>query len=143
MRIDKIRLAGLAATILHYLKDEVTGKVPVWKMIATPLEVIEERAERWTCSLNGLATVIDGESTVGGGSLPGSSLPTKLVAIKRKTGSGAEKLARKLRSQQPPIVGRIDKNAVLLDPRTILPEDGDALLHAVSNAIAGECSQKY
>jgi len=142
VRIDKIRLAGLAATILHYLKDETISKIPVWKMIATPLEVIEKRAEKWALSLNGLATVIDGESTVGGGSLPGSTLPTKLVAIKRKTGSEAEKLAHDLRSQQPPIIGRIDKNAVLLDPRTILPEDDDTLLHALSKVLVNARLQK-
>ncbi len=142
VRIDKIRLAGLAATLLHYLKDEATGKIPVWKMIATPLEAIGERSQKWTNSLNGLATVIDGESTVGGGSLPGSTLPTKLVAIKRKTGGAAEKLARSLRSQQPPVLGRIDKNAVLLDPRTISPNDDMALLHALSKVMVDEHSQK-
>jgi len=142
IRIDKIRLAGLAATILHYLKDEATSKIPVWKMIATPLETIEKRAESWARSLNDLATAIDGESTVGGGSLPESTLPTKLVAIKGKTGSEAEKIARNLRSQQPPVIGRIDKNAVLLDPRTILPENDAILLQALSNVLLTDRGQK-
>lgn len=136
VRIDKVRLAGLAATLLHYIKDEAVSKIPVWQMIATPLEQIEKRAEEWACSCDGLATVISGESTVGGGSLPVSTLPTRLVAIQRKTGEEAERIAQNLRSQQPPVVGRIVKNAILLDPRTILPGDDAALLHSVRNALA-------
>jgi L-seryl-tRNA(Ser) seleniumtransferase len=142
VRIDKIRLAGLAATLLHYLKDEAVSKIPVWQMIATPLEEIERRAERWARPFDSLATVISGESTVGGGSLPVSTLPTKLVAIQGKTGKEAEKIAQNLRYQQPPAVGRIVKNAILLDPRTILPDDDAALLHAVSNALANKRSRK-
>jgi L-seryl-tRNA(Ser) seleniumtransferase len=142
VRIDKVRLAGLAATLLHYLKDEAVSKIPVWQMIATPLEAIEKRAEEWAGSLNGLATVIGGESTVGGGSLPGSTLPTKLVAIQGKAGNEAEEIARKLRCQQLPVVGRIVKNAVLLDPRTILPDDDATLLNAVSSALVNENSRK-
>lgn len=140
VRIDKIRLAGLAATLFHYLQGEPVSKIPVWRMIATPLEAIEERAKKWVATLNGLATAIDGESTVGGGSLPGSSLPTKLVAIKRKGGSETEKLARCLRRQQPPVLGRIGQNAVLLDPRTVLPDDDAALLGAVRSALFSDGS---
>jgi seryl-tRNA(sec) selenium transferase len=135
MRIDKVGLAGLAATMLHYLKGEAVSKIPVWRMIATSVEEIEKRAEKWTHSLNGLAAVIDGESTIGGGSLPGSTLPTKLVAIKGKTGAEAERIARNLRLQQPPVVGRIDKNAVLLDPRTVLPEDDEVLLRVLGEVL--------
>jgi L-seryl-tRNA(Ser) seleniumtransferase len=142
VRIDKTRLAGLAATLLHYLKDEAISKIPVWQMIATPLEQIERRVEKWARSYDGLATVISGESTTGGGSLPVSTLPTKLMAIQGKTGKEAERIAQSLRYQQPPVVGRIVKNAILLDPRTIPPDDDAALLHALSNALANERSRK-
>ena len=105
-------------------------------MISTPLETIERRAERWARSLDGLATVIEGESVVGGGSLPGSTLPTKLLAIKahRKEFKSVQELAQRLRCQQPAVVGRIEGNRLLLDPRTVLPEEDEAFLQAVYSA---------
>jgi len=136
VRIDKVRLAGLAATLRHYLKGEELSTIPIWRMISTPLEAIERRAELWAQSLDGLATVIEGESVVGGGSLPGSTLPTKLLAIKapRKGFKSVQELAQRLRCQQPAVVGRIEGNRLLLDPRTILPEEDEAFLQAVYSA---------
>jgi L-seryl-tRNA(Ser) seleniumtransferase len=81
MRVDKIRLAGLAATLIHYLKGEAVEKIPIWRMISMPLVEIEERAKVWAKALGDIAKIVDGESMVGGGSLPGSTLPTRLVAI--------------------------------------------------------------
>jgi L-seryl-tRNA(Ser) seleniumtransferase len=139
VRIDKIRLAGLAVTLLHYLKEEAEQKIPVWQMLSTPLAEIERRAQRWTQHLAGLATVIEGESVVGGGSLPGSTLPTRLVAVKGPTRgkerSLVQELARKLRAQQPPVIGRIEGNSLFLDPRTVLPEEDEAVLQALHNAL--------
>ncbi len=139
VRIDKIRLAGLGITLLHYLKEEAEQKIPVWQMISTPLAEIERRAQRWTEHLAGLATVLEGESVVGGGSLPGSTLPTRLVAIKGST-KGKERntvqeLAGRLRGQQPPIIGRIEGNTLLLDPRTVPPEEDEAVLQALHHAL--------
>jgi L-seryl-tRNA(Ser) seleniumtransferase len=133
VRIDKIRLAGLAATLRHYLKGEELSTIPIWRMVSTPLDAIERRADRWAQSLGGLAAVIDGESVVGGGSLPGGTLPTKLLALKghRKHLKSVQELARGLRCQQPPVIVRLEGNRLLLDPRTVLPEDDDALLQAV------------
>jgi len=136
VRIDKVRLAGLAATLRHYLKGEELSTIPIWRMISAPLETIERRAERWAQSLDGLAVVVDGESVVGGGSLPGSTLPTKLLAIKgyRKEFKTVQELARRLRCQQPSVVARLEGNRLLLDPRTVLPEEDEALLQAVHGA---------
>jgi L-seryl-tRNA(Ser) seleniumtransferase len=75
MRMDKTRLAGLAATLLHYLKGEALNKVPVWRMISLPLSEIDRRARFWSEATGGAARVIDGESLIGGGSLPGAALP--------------------------------------------------------------------
>jgi L-seryl-tRNA(Ser) seleniumtransferase len=132
VRIDKIRLAGLAATLLHYLKGEAIIKIPVWRMIAAPLKDIEERAGAWNRALEGMARVMDGETMVGGGSLPGGTLPTKLVAI----GGGKERnlalrVARKLRAQETPVVGRIDNDILLLDPRSVLPEEDKIVVKAL------------
>jgi len=133
-RIDKIRLAGLAATLLHYLKGEATDKVPVWRMIAAPAADMEKRAEEWNRALGGMARVIDGETMVGGGSLPGGTLPTKLVAVgDGKDRNLAQRAARKLRGQEIPVVGRIADDILLLDPRSVLPEEDEMVLKALRN----------
>jgi len=137
VRIDKIRLAGLVATLIHYLKDEAPEKVPVWRMISAPLEEMERRAELWAKNLNGQAQVIAGESMIGGGSLPGTTLPTRLLAF---GGQGKRNLtqvvAQRLRCQNPPVVGRISGNSLLLDPRSILPEEDETVLRALVSVVA-------
>ncbi|HEY92301.1 MAG TPA: L-seryl-tRNA(Sec) selenium transferase [Dehalococcoidia bacterium] len=140
VRIDKIRLAGLVATLIHYLKDEAVTKIPVWRMISATLEEIDQRARLWAKALNGLAQVVEGESMVGGGSLPGGTLPTRLVAIsgkgKRKSQSMAQTLARRLRNGEPPVIGRISDNVLLLDPRSVLPEEDEVILQALRDLAA-------
>jgi L-seryl-tRNA(Ser) seleniumtransferase len=135
VRIDKIRLAGLVATLVHYLKGEATQKIPVWRMIAEPLEEIDRRAKLWAETLGSLAQVREGESMVGGGSLPGSTLPTRLVAIKGRKSKGtnlAQKLAYRLRTNEKyPVIGRISDDVLLLDPRSVLPEDDEIMLQAL------------
>ncbi|MFC1991735.1 L-seryl-tRNA(Sec) selenium transferase [Chloroflexota bacterium] len=135
VRIDKIGLAGLRATLVHYLKGEATEKIPVWRMISAPVDVINRRAGVWAEALGGLAQVIDGESMIGGGSLPGSVLPTRLVAIgkgKQKGKNIAQTLARRLRRNEKfPIIGRISDDVLLLDPRSVLPEEDEIVLQAL------------
>jgi len=135
LRADKLCLAGLQATLLHYLKDEATEQVPVWRMIATELAEIERRARRWRRALRRAgvpAEVVDGESTVGGGSLPGETLPTKLVALDV---AHPDRLAATLRAADPPVVARIEEDRLGLDPRTVLPEEERELLRAVSEVM--------
>ena len=133
VRVDKIRLAGLAVTLRHYLKGEAEAKIPIWQMLSAPLIEIERRARKWQQVLGGLATVIEGESMVGGGSLPGGTLPTRLVSIKP---SGKVKaLGDRLRSSEPIVMGRIESDALLLDPRTVLPEEDGALLSRLKDAL--------
>jgi L-seryl-tRNA(Ser) seleniumtransferase len=140
-RIDKVRLAGLAATLRHYLKGEATEKIPVWQMISTPLAEIDRRAEKWAGALGSLARVIDGESMVGGGSLPGSTLPTRLVVVNeggRQGKNSAQALARRLRkNEKVPVVGRISDDVLLLDPRSVLPEEDEIVIQALRDLAAG------
>ncbi|MGB5932652.1 MAG: L-seryl-tRNA(Sec) selenium transferase [Anaerolineae bacterium] len=131
VRVDKTTLAGLQATLLHYLKGEAVEKVPVWRMIALPLEEIEKRAQGWARRLKG--EVIPGRSAVGGGSLPGQTLPTYLLAL---TVPSPQEVARRLRMGEPAVVGRIEEGRYLLDPRTVLPEEDEALLKALEGSIA-------
>lgn len=134
MRVDKTRLAALAATLLNYLKGEATTKIPVWRMIAAPLKDIEKRAGTWAKALGDMGQVIDGETMVGGGSLPGGSLPTKLVAVRGGDGKNtAQAVARKLRLRDIPVIGRISEDILLLDPRTVPPEEDDIILQALTD----------
>jgi len=126
LRMDKLDLAALAATLVHYLKGEAIQKVPVWRMISMPLNAIQAHADEFAQQLRAVsfdASVIDGQSTVGGGSLPGETLPTKLVAL--NVASPDDFLAR-LRRGDPPVVARIENDRVLIDLRTVI--DHDALL---------------
>jgi len=141
MRIDKTRMAGLAVTLKAYLKGEAVERVPIWQMIAAPLDEMDRRAAQWARALGDMARVVDGESMVGGGSLPGSTLPTRLVAVGRQTKKGERNtgqiLARRLREHEPPVVGRLSGNVLLLDPRTVLPGEDEAVVQALRDAAAG------
>jgi len=137
LRADKLCLAALSATLTHYLKREAELKVPVWRMISMPLDEIAKRAKRWARTLRvrpaGIkAEVVAGRSTVGGGSLPGETLPTWLVAI---ACDSPDALAARLRRNDPPVVARIEEGRLVLDPRTVQVREEKALLEAVLMAV--------
>jgi L-seryl-tRNA(Ser) seleniumtransferase len=133
VRIDKVRLAGLVATLLHYVKGEAESKIPVWQMISMPFGDIEKRARGWSKALGKAASVIDGQSMIGGGSIPGGTLPTRLVCIDCR--GKAQKLADELRRGSPSIVGRIEENNLILDPRTVLPEEDRILIKRLTGIL--------
>jgi L-seryl-tRNA(Ser) seleniumtransferase len=124
VRADKMAYAGLSATLLHYLKGEAEAKVPVWQMISADLDTLKQKAENWQREL-GFGEVIEGESTVGGGSLPGGTLPTYLLAISTQH---PNKLVKKLLGLQIPIIARVEDDKVLFDPRTVLDVNQDSFL---------------
>ena len=131
VRADKLALAALTATLTHYLREEALQEIPVWQMISRSVTDIEQTARTWVTDLGeaGIAAeVIDGRSQIGGGSLPGTSLPTKLVAL---TYPNADALAAKLRQAEHPLIGRIQDGRVHLDPRTVLPAQADSLLRTI------------
>jgi L-seryl-tRNA(Ser) seleniumtransferase len=138
-RIDKLTLAALEATLRHYQDSTAERDVPVWRMISTPVDAIRARAASWASHLAGAglsAQVVEGESTVGGGSLPGETLPTALCALDRPAGLyDAADLATRLRAGRPPVVARVLHTRLLLDPRTVLPEQDEVLLAAVEDAV--------
>ena len=131
MRADKLCLAALSATLLHYLKDEAEQEIPIWRMMALMPDQVRQTAEGWVKKL-GQGEVIPGRSTIGGGSLPEESLPTFLLTL---DGKSPDRFLKKLRRQQPPIIARTEKDRILLDPRTILPEEEGALLVGLMNAL--------
>ncbi|MCC7119518.1 MAG: L-seryl-tRNA(Sec) selenium transferase [Anaerolineales bacterium] len=131
LRADKLCLAGLSATLLHYLKDEAEREIPIMRMMSISLEQIKVKAEAWVVNL-GRGAVVAGESTVGGGSLPEESIPTFLVAIPVKS---VEKFLKDLREQNPPIIARITDGQILLDPRTVMPEQEQGLLITIKKLL--------
>ena len=137
IRIDKLSLAALAATLLHYLKGEARERVPVWRMVATSLEELEERASLWCKRIGKRATVVESLSTIGGGSLPGETLHTQVVTLKSvDLPGGANGLMERLRGWSTPVIARIEEDKVVLDPRTVLPEEDEDLLRAVEASLA-------
>ncbi len=136
IRIDKLGLAALTATLLHYLKEEATSTIPIWMMIASSGDELKRRAARWKRAIGSDASLLQGQSAVGGGSLPGETLPTWLLGLSTAniTG-GAETLAARLRHSDPPVVARIQDDLVVLDPRTVLPAEERALVQAAKEAL--------
>lgn len=119
VRADKTCLAGVTATLTHYLKDEAEREIPIVRMMSLTPEQVKVRAEAWRAALE-QGEVIESESTVGGGSLPGESMPTYVLALQVKS---PDKFLKKLREANPPVVARTENDKVLLDPRTVLQDD--------------------
>jgi L-seryl-tRNA(Ser) seleniumtransferase len=133
-RPDKATLAGVAATLGLYRAGRAVESIPVWSMIAMPSAAIRDRADALAAALGGfpVAEVVTVESTVGGGSLPGETLPSFGVAL------GARSLARvraALRRGSPAVVGRIADGRVVLDLRTVMPGDDERLVLAIAHAL--------
>lgn len=139
LRIDKMTLAALEATLRHYQRGEATTHIPIWRMIATPDNQLAQRAGTWAERLraHGMrARVQRGESTIGGGSLPGEVLPTTLLALDAAhIAFPLEELTRRLRLRPIPIVARISRDTLLLDPRTVLEEQDEEMMRALLEEI--------
>ena len=136
VRIDKLSMAALSATLLHYLREEAVEKVPVWRMVAADDGDLQARARHWAATVGQKTSVMRGSSTIGGGSLPGETLPSWLLSIEPGgIDGGAQELARRLRRGDPPVVARIVDDRVVLDPRTVQPDEDEPLLRVVSQAL--------
>ncbi len=138
LRLDKLRLAALEATLRSYLSPAtIEQTLPAYRMIGRRIEEIEQMAqamrphvERWAGE-RARVEIIAGESQVGSGSLPAAGLPTRLVALTPLQG-GAEGLARELRRLAPPVIARVHGGRVLLDLRALL--EPDSLIAALAGA---------
>ncbi|MCK9246027.1 MAG: L-seryl-tRNA(Sec) selenium transferase [Anaerolineaceae bacterium] len=134
LRADKLCLAALTATLLDYLKGEAAHAIPVLIMLSRAENDLKKQAELWQREL-GVGVVVRGESMIGGGSLPGQTLPTWLLALKPKS---APRLSKRLRQMDPPIITRIEDDLVLLDPRTVFPAQDAVLLINLKIALEEE-----
>lgn len=135
LRVDKMTLAALETTLRHYQRGEAETHIPIWRMIAARPEELAMRANSWVTKLNteGIkAHIQHGESTIGGGSLPGETLPTTLLALDASVVScSLGELAQRLRLHIPPIIARISRDMLLLDPRTVLEEQDEELVQGL------------
>jgi L-seryl-tRNA(Ser) seleniumtransferase len=132
LRVDKLTYAALEATLIEYLTGHAAQNVPVRRMLDLGTEDIERRAR---AIVDGMPSgslhpeIVDGQSAVGGGSAPGVTLPTRLIAL---TWSGtADALETRLRHSDPPLIARIEDDRVMLDLRTVLPEEDATLLEVL------------
>jgi L-seryl-tRNA(Ser) seleniumtransferase len=131
VRADKTCLAGVTATLMHYLNDEAERKIPIVRMMSFTPEQVKTRAEAWRVAL-GQGEVVKAESTVGGGSLPEESMPTFVLSLSLKS---PDKFLKKLRGSNPPIIARTENDKVLLDPRTVLEEQDGKIISALRSLL--------
>jgi L-seryl-tRNA(Ser) seleniumtransferase len=134
LRVDKLTYAALEATLLAYVKGEHDA-IPVLCMMRLSKEEIGRRAEAVAQRMQSSSLsveVLDGESVIGGGAAPSAVLPTRLLAI-TYNGLSADELARRLRASDPPIVARVEEGRVLLDLRTVFPEQDEVVVQAIKN----------
>ena len=140
-RIDKLSLASLIATLLHYCRGEAEREIPIWRMISTPVQLLEERAVTWAGAISQIPGVVarveSARSAVGGGSLPGETLPTRVLAVDASgMGRSPERVLQILRQANPPVIARIDDDRVLLDPRTVPPEAERQIIEALTQSLS-------
>lgn len=144
LRMDKVTMAALEATLTQYLNDDAAVKdVPVLRMLTQPAEVIKRRAQRIASSLRkhisscADITIIPDQSRAGGGSLPGTDLPTYAVSV-RPWHISVNLLQERLRNGNPPVIARIREDALLIDARTVMDREVKSLGHCVISACIKE-----
>ena len=138
LRVDKLTYAALEATLHDHATGRAGETVPVLRMIETPAARIEARAEALRVRLADTAglsvSIKPTEATIGGGSTPGVTLPSRALAVE-PAGVSATALAAALRAGSPPVVGRIADDRLLLDLRTVDPSEDDELAGAIVEAL--------
>ena len=138
LRVDKLTYAALEATLLAYVRQDHAA-IPILQMIYAPAQEIRSRAEDFVRQLGSIEgcsiEVAEGESVIGGGTAPTASLPTFVISVSSERHTPEELLAG-LRKQSPPIVARIEADRLLLDLRTVFPDEERALLSGVRGSVA-------
>jgi L-seryl-tRNA(Ser) seleniumtransferase len=127
LRVDKVTLALLATTLAAHRSAESRQTIPFYRMLATSVDALRERASLYTQAVEGAAAVAS-EAYVGGGSLPHARIPSVAIAL---TTPFATELAARLRASRVPIIARIEDERLLLDLRTIAPDEDATVLRAL------------
>jgi len=133
LRVDKLTYAALEATLLAYIKEDHDA-IPALRMMRLPKQEIAKRAAMIMDNIRSdqlEITLLDGESVIGGGAAPSAVLPTRLLAVTYK-GLSADEISARLRASDPPLVARVEDGRVLLDLRTVFPEQDRAITAALA-----------
>jgi len=134
LRVDKLIYAALSATLRDYLLEDHAG-IPIFAMLDQKADQIRERAEKLVAALPGIeAQLHPGSSVIGGGSTPAMELPTTLISLRPPDGASAAACERLLRTGGIPVVARLEKERIILDLRTVLPEQEAPLAGAIRSA---------
>ena len=134
VRIDKLSMAALSATLLHYINGDPESEIPIWRMISASIAGLRERADCWKSAAGSWASIVGARSAIGGGSLPGETLESVALRIDcQRLGMTPGAVLACLRQGQPPVIGRIEDDSVMLDPRTVLPDHDAAVASAIQN----------
>jgi len=137
LRADKLIYAALEATLLAYVRKDHDA-VPTLRMMRLSKDAIGKRAEGLAARVAAprlKVEIVDGESLIGGGAAPSSLLPTRLLALTCE-GLSADELGARLRGAEPPIIARVEEGRVLLDLRTVFPEEDAAVAAALNGIVA-------
>ena len=137
LRVDKLIYAALEATLLAYVRRDHDA-IPTLRMMRLSKEAVGARAEALAAGIHAPSVkieIVDGESLLGGGAAPSSVLPTRLLAVTCE-GLTANEFAARLRESEPPIIARVDEGRVLLDLRTVFPEQDGAVAAAISRIVS-------
>jgi L-seryl-tRNA(Ser) seleniumtransferase len=135
VRADKTALAGIAETLRHYVRGEALEQIPVWQMISATSDQLHERCLKWHSALvnSDDVDIVQTSSAIGGGSLPGESLPSWGLSI---ASSDPDRLARLLRNGEPAIMPHIEDERLILDARTVLRGQDDGLVSGLNTALS-------
>lgn len=140
LRIDKISLAALHATLLIHARGTATNELPLYQMLQADTGTFNHRAESIVAQLGSLPDVtlqiVPGVAEVGGGSCAGHQIPSVAISF-RSASTPAQALARKLRMRVPAIWCRIQADCVLLDLRSVHPDDDQLLCQTLKSAMGG------
>jgi len=134
--VDKLIYAALEATLLAYVRRDHDA-IPTLRMMRLTKEEVGERAAKVAARVDGSklkVEIVDGESILGGGAAPSSVLPTRALALTCE-GLSADELAARLRGSEPPIIARVEEGRVLLDLRTVFPEQDAAVVAALTRIV--------
>jgi L-seryl-tRNA(Ser) seleniumtransferase len=134
LRVDKLTYAALEATLAAYIRND-SSAIPALRMMRLSADAVRERAAELQKSAASAATlkveIVAGQSVIGGGAAPQATLPTWLLAVTSEKLS-ADALAASLRAANPlPIIARVEEGKVLLDLRTVFPEQDSLVAQAL------------
>lgn len=135
LRVDKLTIAALNATLQAYADGRAFEEIPVWRMLAAPAAAVRRRAARWASVAGPDGSVVAARTMAGGGSLPGEGVPTWCARV---AVAQPDALAARLRGADPPVIARVEGGTLLLDPRTVDPRDDPTVRRLLAEALRAD-----